>query len=345
MKNRLLKTTSILVLTIILVAVAFSRADKDTTDSVDELFPLKDGELIIYETEVDSKQDCTNQEEYDAQRSVCFFECETEVECRKIEELVNKELDELGDEYISTAKDFSENVPKQETYVAAKYSVSEGEKIVLVQGKSDKKYEAAWNLFARISPDQITDAYVEAFEAVEDPNDDTLAYVHDEDGNKKWVVGVNFATYGQEGKREDILTLVHEFTHILTLKSDQLDKDSTGCQTYDTGNGCARDGSYLFSFVKAFWPEADRKVAASQVNLYNQKPNSFLTEYAATNPEEDIAESFALFVLEKESGERAKNVAEGKRKFFFQYPELRDMRLEIRKSLGEIILERKRLGS
>ncbi|MBK9051223.1 MAG: hypothetical protein IPL78_09985 [Chloroflexi bacterium] len=45
-----------------------------------------------------------------------------------------------------------------------------------------------------------------------------------------------------------------------------------------------------------------------------------MTDYAATNPAEDIAETFMAFVLEpKPNGD---TIAEEKVLFFYQYPEL-----------------------
>ena len=52
-----------------------------------------------------------------------------------------------------------------------------------------------------------------------------------------------------------------------------------------------------------------------------------MTDYAATNPGEDIAESFTSFVMEpKPDGD---TIAEEKVLFFYEYPELVQLRAEI----------------
>ena len=52
-------------------------------------------------------------------------------------------------------------------------------------------------------------------------------------------------------------------------------------------------------FVNNFWKE-DFKASQDQEedDFYSGNENNFVTDYAATNPGEDIAESFAFFVLQ-----------------------------------------------
>ena len=57
-----------------------------------------------------------------------------------------------------------------------------------------------------------------------------------------------------------------------------------------------------------------------------------MTGYAATNPSEDIAESFAFFILnDKAEGE---SLPAQKQNFFYAYPELVSFREEARSRLG-----------
>jgi hypothetical protein len=92
--------------------------------------------------------------------------------------------------------------------------------------------------------------------------------------------------------------------------------------------------------VTKFWPAVERSAAVREEDLYARTPKHFVTEYAASSPEEDIAESFAVFILNKKS-DAPSTVAEQKTAYFYQFPELVTLRDGIRKGLGSIILERK----
>ena len=56
-----------------------------------------------------------------------------------------------------------------------------------------------------------------------------------------------------------------------------------------------------------------------------------MTEYAATNPSEDFAESFMVFVLKEKPTKST--IADQKILFFYDFPELVEMRDFIRSNL------------
>ena len=56
-----------------------------------------------------------------------------------------------------------------------------------------------------------------------------------------------------------------------------------------------------------------------------------MTDYAATNPDEDFAESYMLFVLKEKPTKST--VADQKILFFYDFPELVEMRDVIRSNL------------
>ncbi|MFM2414746.1 MAG: hypothetical protein RI911_439 [Candidatus Parcubacteria bacterium] len=311
---------------------------RDDADS--EMFDDTEEDGYIYETDASGPEECSSLEEYDEEAGVCYFECDNEEECAAIEADIDEELGALEDEYTESAGSFKESEPGEGPSVVTSYQVNADETITLKSGIQSPRHAEIWRLFARISPDSFTKAYVETFEIADDSSDDTLAYVHDEDGNALWSVGVNLGAFGQEGKREDVLTLVHEFAHIVTLNQTQIVHAECGI-TYDTGDGCAKAGSYLNTFVQKFWPGQDRALALNGTNLFERSPQRFPTEYAASSPEEDIAESFALFVL-GDGSTVPQTIAEQKVAFFKDYPELVQLRASIRKGLGSIMLERKR---
>ena len=131
--------------------------------------------------------------------------------------------------------------------------------------------------------------------------------------------------------------MIHENAHILSLGSSQSDNDdpfsSTGIDDlyvepytdlrkiiqekadacapnyYSDVSGCMNDNSYLNKFFQEFWVniypsfkwyyEFDdyEKFEAHNWGFYQVYKKQFVTSYAATNPDEDFAESFTVFVL------------------------------------------------
>ncbi|MDP1546673.1 MAG: hypothetical protein Q8L87_11675 [Anaerolineales bacterium] len=150
-------------------------------------------------------------------------------------------------------------------------------------------------------------------------------------------------------------TLVHEFAHLLTLGPDQVVpslavlnnpednniylQELSACPNYFPGEGCANADSYIDDFYFQFWEELrdewdpinleeDEDTRTELLDeFYSQYEDRFVTSYAATNPEEDIAESFAFFVFSpKPAGD---TILEEKILFFYNYPELVELRASI----------------
>jgi hypothetical protein len=150
-------------------------------------------------------------------------------------------------------------------------------------------------------------------------------------------------------------TLVHEFGHLLTLNADQVEpnwqvfnnpddpdifyEESLSCPNYFVYEGCTNPNSYMNLFFEQFWyeiypeweeidlEEDDDRYYELLDDFYYRYEDRFITDYAATNPEEDIAESFSYFILtEAPSGE---SIAEQKVLFFYQFPELIQLREQI----------------
>lgn len=150
-------------------------------------------------------------------------------------------------------------------------------------------------------------------------------------------------------------TLIHEYAHLLTLGPDQVPpslavfnnpddndlylKEVSACPNYFPGEGCANADSYINAFYDQFWSgiydewneinleEDDDAYYELLDEFYYKYEDQFVTDYAATHPAEDIAESFSFFVFsDKPAGD---TIAEQKILFFYQYPELVQLRAEI----------------
>jgi len=68
--------------------------------------------------------------------------------------------------------------------------------------------------------------------------------------------------------------------------------------------------------------------------FYQDYTDEFLTEYAATDPTEDIAESFAHFVL-FDMPDQAETIAEEKIVFFYDFPKLVSLRNTLRHNIEQ----------
>ena len=145
----------------------------------------------------------------------------------------------------------------------------------------------------------------------------------------------------QNGEKEMIFTLIHEFAHILTLNNAQLDGtiSEDSCQQRFVTEGCLNADSYLNVFYGKFWKDKFNAEVEDSYENYEKNPSAFVTEYAATNPEEDIAETFATFVFNKKK-ETQSTIAEEKIAFFYVYPKPVEIRDSIRLELKPFVRKR-----
>ena len=174
-----------------------------------------------------------------------------------------------------------------------------------------------------------------------------------------WIVEVDNADL--EDRLGLYFTLVHEFGHLLTLGPDQVppdleiyndpenadlyDSKAAACPNFFPGEGCSLPDSYINVFHNRFWTHLmdewqpiddlgytdDLEAYYEELyTFYENHEDEFVDDYAATNSSEDIAESFAYFIFSpKPTGA---SLAEQKILFFYEYPELVQLRAEILQS-------------
>lgn len=211
-----------------------------------------------------------------------------------------------------------------------------------IQNKSD--HNIIWQKFIDLIPSDQRSKFGE-FRVYYNDNSGTLAYVQQiNDDLSSWRLAVNAYGLMEDGKfvneRDFEHTLIHEFAHVMTLNDNQLNSSISleECfPNYFPGEGCSNTGSFINQFVKKFWSPNMIDTLNSEgsgESIYLEKPDFFVTDYAATNPGEDIAESFTYFVLKPtpECGSDIK-VSEQKICMFYDYATLKDLRLEIREKL------------
>lgn len=153
-----------------------------------------------------------------------------------------------------------------------------------------------------------------------------------------WQLALDADTaFGSGGIESLGYVIIHEFGHILTLNSTQLDPSVTNCTNYNPSEGCSKDNSYFNEFFKKYWNDIfdefqalpDTDAASDQ--FYQKYKDRFVTNYASTNLTEDIAEVFASFITDdKPTGT---TIANKKVLLFYDKPELLEFRNYSRLSL------------
>ncbi len=228
------------------------------------------------------------------------------------------------------------------------------------------RHEEIWGAVRYLLPNDVLREDVGRFFIFTDGPDGTLAYVEQlPDDLNTWQFGVDIEDARDMYTKDFVHTLIHEFGHVATLRNNQVPPDTSrpsppgdeefvepspvelSCATFYTGEGCSNPDSYINLFFARFWSDIyEENLAGSNeaetqeemdefaAEFYDEYSDRFLSEYAATNPGEDIAESFTFFVLqEKPDGD---TIAEQKILFFYEFEPLVKMRTQMRGQLARL---------
>ncbi|MBL7058012.1 hypothetical protein ISS03_01625 [Patescibacteria group bacterium] len=326
--------------------VVLDESNKADISSISEVDVEGEGEYEYLDEEKAS--DCTKYEKYDEVEKYCYFECDTDEECALIEKKIENELDKLGEAYDTFSKDFQEfngDLDVLEAKSDVVYSVSSGEKYEVASGSESKSRNKIKNWLKDILPSDFSDEYIARLVIYVDSEDDVAASVEKSDIAGKWDIFVNEASL-VDGEKEMLFTLIHEVAHIVTLNSSQVDPDimeSVSCKQFYLDEGCPKNYSYFNSFYRTFWEGKyevmDGYDTADQESLIaGKKVEDFVTEYAMSHPVEDIAESFAAFILNNDIG-KVGTVASEKVNFFSSFSELIELRYSMRQALKTYLNE------
>lgn len=220
----------------------------------------------------------------------------------------------------------------------------------LIEGDSiDPEHLAVWERFTEVIPLELRPE-VERFEPI-DGNSGTDGTMFASDDPNVWVVQLD--VMGSVPQSELERTMIHEFAHLLTLRPSQVppmeaggdvdydalyEETKASCGIAFQSEGCPLADSYLSVFANQFWSdllpddveELDSSDEAGEVR-FEDYPGRFVTAYAGTQPTEDIAESFAEYVL-ADTLPTGDSDAEAKLRFFDNYPEVRQIRDLIREA-------------
>jgi hypothetical protein len=193
-----------------------------------------------------------------------------------------------------------------------------------------------WELFEQIAGPDFAAEVVLQYRVGDAPDSDTLAYIYQDEDPDYWILAANLAT--AEDRDLLVATLIHEYAHILTLSTDEFDDAGSCASGEEMAEGCPAPASAIAGFRDRFWadyddaPAVDNDDADVAYEFYLAHEDDFVSDYAATNLVEDLAESFVTYVLEA-SADGDSLVAQ-KLRFFDEYPELAAIRERIRADLG-----------
>ena len=265
----------------------------------------------------------------------------------------------------------NENTPMEfEEFEYFSFYEVNGDDIVLAEtepGQDHAKQEEVWNFFVDLVPTEWR-GYISHYFIFSDGPGGTLAAVYRNiDNLNKFVLIIDLDDAFTGGSlNEDTLRyiLFHEFSHVISLNSDQIQVNNgmymaetmeefllmrdiarNLCPNFFTFDGCSFDSSYINQYMDEFWTDqmfediwAIQEVEdvdtrdSMFVDYYYDNSSLFVSAYAVTDPDEDIAESLAYFFMNDTPPNdiltRNKKIL-----FFYDYPELVVLRDAIKESL------------
>lgn len=232
----------------------------------------------------------------------------------------------LGNPSTVTVSNYSVGVSN----VRACYPVEKGEAHI-----QDEKDAQVWAYLCAVLPAQARQKIAE-FNLFSDGYSNILAYttpIRDGEGaadNTRFSINIDYYdVFDENGAPRDwsklTYTILHEYGHVLLEDETQIDL-SVGTDTHDPAGFV--EGSFRKVFYDRFWKDLGVTAAAD----YAEHPTSYVSRYGANYFHEDIADTFALFVLGAEP--EGSTVAEEKLRFFWEDAGMTALRREIRSGIG-----------
>ena len=192
-------------------------------------------------------------------------------------------------------------------------ALSEPNSYPVVNGKISsampEDHQILWDTVTALLPLKARQ-HIGSFEIISGEGDED-GFVEQQENGGAWHFAISGALLFNIEELQH--TIIHEYAHILSLNSQQISEENP-CHTYEIDEGCAAESSYIYRFYTHFWAgKHNEKTGGDPLSL------DFVTEYAATNPIEDFADSFAMYVL----GYEAESLEiQAKYDLFSAYPQL-----------------------
>lgn len=215
------------------------------------------------------------------------------------------------------------------TNVLASYPVRGGQADI-----TDPEDALVWDYLCSILPLEARQKIAE-FNLFTDGTSNILAYtspvqVDGVSDNTRFSISIDYYdVYDENGEKRDwsklTYTILHEYGHVLLEDETQVDL-TKGTSTHDPATFI--EGSFRKGFYDAFWSA----LGDAGVGDYEANPTRYVSRYGANYFHEDIADTFAVFVLGGQP--QGDTVAEEKLRFFWADPDMVALRAAIRQNLG-----------
>ncbi len=202
-----------------------------------------------------------------------------------------------------------------------------------------QKYEDACAQIRAIVPEDIWKR-VSSFAVFASGSTSAFAQFENLD-RKTFRIGIDETSMLDQSGRlipEQKEVIVHETAHIITQNDSQVSSKPMK-SSYATVNDEFLDqyqkDSYLYQFFLRFWSNLyeEYRNSTDPSVFYSKYQDQFVSDYAAMVPEEDIAESFRVFVLNDKP--TSDSIRDQKVRFFYEYEEFVRWREEIRAALSK----------
>lgn len=201
------------------------------------------------------------------------------------------------------------------------------------------KHLAIWQFVTRLLPYELRSRLIE-FEVFHGEGD-LLGYVAPINGNDlsrwKFALAIDAANNLEEIDFKDFFTyvVIHEYGHVLTLNEAEIKTNYNNCNTFEIGEGCPNTTAYINQNFQIGWKDIyDEFLQLKEEEIgdfYEKYQDRFSSDYAATNPGEDVAEVFAFFIT-SETPPKGNSIADQKIKAMYNRPYLVEIRNKIRQS-------------
>jgi len=182
-----------------------------------------------------------------------------------------------------------------------------------------------FTFFQSVIGQEAVTRYVDEFRVFSGDIEELSAFVETKGRDNEWIVGVNRAEFDitDQLNRESFAELfVHEYAHLLFLE----DKD------------------FVEEYRGLFWSGADERHSNAVADTDNRwvvleqyfKANSarFVSDYATLNVDEDMAETFQVFVTQPKP--QGSSVRDQKVLYFYNSPAMMDVRAMVRSNLARL---------
>lgn len=231
----------------------------------------------------------------------------------------------------------------------------------ITSSQEDTEYhEMLWDLYSTLIPVQYREQ-IKEFNIITDGYDHALAHVMQHpDYPEEWTLSLD-ALDSEVYFDEMMKTLIHETVHVLTLNDSQVPVDEKyfdalmnekdvskyeeKCKSLFLIEGCAKEDSYVNQFYAKFWADIEQEWLeknvetdlGAQVSFFEQHQDKFVSEYATTSVTEDLAETMTMFILsDSKTVQASQEIKYQKIAFFYQFPELVQMRADVLSGLYEL---------